>query len=320
MPHLILENETFLIIAGQFYLYVFEKVSLSDNGGGNGSPTSSATEEKNEREKEKQFFVQLFYKLLPSIYYLSIYQSNDPYYNQLFKRQFSKLNLNVISTLLSRYNPLVQTYDADEESSSDDDDDDDDDEEGVHVSLVSEFDYEETELVNGSAIRQSVRSVQTPDTPLLNGNNGNGSGTTNSEKERNTRNFHTVTIKQPLKEFFDSIASNLPPSMSTTSLDSLGGDNNICSICYSYPADTEFVPCKHQSCRHCITLHLLSNDFCFYCRNHIDSTHLISDNNNINNNNNNEDNNNDENNNNDDIGKIEETEEIEEDYDDDVSV
>ncbi|KAF2072769.1 hypothetical protein CYY_005915 [Polysphondylium violaceum] len=259
MPHLILENETFLIIAGQFYLYIFEKVSLSDD------PHTGTDEEKSEREKEKQFFVQLFYKLLPSIYYLSLYESKDPYYDQLFKRQFSRLNLQVIVNLLAKYNPTVNTYDKDKDSSSgsdDDDDDDDDGDSGIRVSLVSEFDFEESELVNGSAIRQSVRNVQTEN---------------DTEKERPTRHFHNVSIKQPLLEFFNSVASNLPPSMSTASLESLGGGVDLCSICYSYPIDTEFIPCKHQSCHHCITLHLLSNDFCFYCRKPIKSTILIKD-------------------------------------------
>ncbi|XP_065910062.1 E3 ubiquitin-protein ligase RNF123-like isoform X2 [Dysidea avara] len=58
-------------------------------------------------------------------------------------------------------------------------------------------------------------------------------------------------------------ASNSKDFTSATSQDS---GEDTCSICCAYPLSVQFVPCKHQSCRDCITRHLLNNNKCFFCQ------------------------------------------------------
>ncbi|XP_042904907.1 E3 ubiquitin-protein ligase RNF123 isoform X2 [Parasteatoda tepidariorum] len=47
-------------------------------------------------------------------------------------------------------------------------------------------------------------------------------------------------------------------------------DDLVCTICYASPKTTSFHPCEHQSCRSCISLHLLSHKECFFCKTVID--------------------------------------------------
>ncbi|KAJ7543067.1 hypothetical protein O6H91_09G024000 [Diphasiastrum complanatum] len=44
-----------------------------------------------------------------------------------------------------------------------------------------------------------------------------------------------------------------------------GGAIECCSICYACRVDSIFLPCKHGSCLHCISRHLLNNQRCFFC-------------------------------------------------------
>eukprot|EP00245_Coleochaete_scutata_P018512 TRINITY_DN967_c1_g2_i1.p1 TRINITY_DN967_c1_g2~~TRINITY_DN967_c1_g2_i1.p1 ORF type:complete len:984 (+),score=172.68 TRINITY_DN967_c1_g2_i1:39-2954(+) len=41
--------------------------------------------------------------------------------------------------------------------------------------------------------------------------------------------------------------------------------HEVCSICCATEMDAVFVPCKHTSCRRCISRHLLNNPRCFFC-------------------------------------------------------
>ncbi|KAG8179811.1 hypothetical protein JTE90_025978 [Oedothorax gibbosus] len=43
-------------------------------------------------------------------------------------------------------------------------------------------------------------------------------------------------------------------------------DDVVCTICYANPKSSLFYPCQHQSCRNCISLHLLSHKECFFCK------------------------------------------------------
>ncbi|CAL1271520.1 unnamed protein product [Larinioides sclopetarius] len=43
-------------------------------------------------------------------------------------------------------------------------------------------------------------------------------------------------------------------------------DDLVCTICYANPKSACFYPCQHQSCRNCISLHLLSHKECFFCK------------------------------------------------------
>lgn len=47
-------------------------------------------------------------------------------------------------------------------------------------------------------------------------------------------------------------------------------DDLVCTICYAHPKSAIFHPCQHQSCRSCISLHLLSHRECFFCKAIID--------------------------------------------------
>ncbi|XP_076313486.1 E3 ubiquitin-protein ligase RNF123-like isoform X1 [Tachypleus tridentatus] len=40
----------------------------------------------------------------------------------------------------------------------------------------------------------------------------------------------------------------------------------LCTICYASPKSTVFQPCGHQSCRACISHHLLHHKECFFCK------------------------------------------------------
>lgn len=45
----------------------------------------------------------------------------------------------------------------------------------------------------------------------------------------------------------------------------------LCTICYANPKCAIFQPCNHQSCRSCISLHLLQQKDCFFCKVNIES-------------------------------------------------
>lgn len=43
-------------------------------------------------------------------------------------------------------------------------------------------------------------------------------------------------------------------------------EEHLCFICYAKKIDTEFEPCKHQSCHMCIERHMVNSNLCFYCK------------------------------------------------------
>ncbi|XP_054277939.1 E3 ubiquitin-protein ligase RNF123-like [Macrosteles quadrilineatus] len=43
-------------------------------------------------------------------------------------------------------------------------------------------------------------------------------------------------------------------------------DDMLCPICCAYPLTVTFVPCTHQSCKSCITHHLMNSKECFFCK------------------------------------------------------
>ena len=43
-------------------------------------------------------------------------------------------------------------------------------------------------------------------------------------------------------------------------------DDDLCPICYSRPVSAMFVPCRHKSCRACITQYLYNYKNCFFCK------------------------------------------------------
>jgi len=53
-------------------------------------------------------------------------------------------------------------------------------------------------------------------------------------------------------------------------------DEDLCSICYTDPCDTLFVPCSHKSCSRCIARHLIEHKNCFFCKTPITSTSPLS--------------------------------------------
>lgn len=53
-------------------------------------------------------------------------------------------------------------------------------------------------------------------------------------------------------------------------------EEKICTICYASPKTALFHPCMHQSCRSCISLHLLNHRECFFCKALIDQVETTS--------------------------------------------
>ncbi|KAK3240182.1 hypothetical protein CYMTET_49961, partial [Cymbomonas tetramitiformis] len=53
-------------------------------------------------------------------------------------------------------------------------------------------------------------------------------------------------------------------------------DDSLCSICYASTIDTEFLPCKHQSCKRCISRQLINSARCFFCNATVDSISPIA--------------------------------------------
>ncbi len=53
-------------------------------------------------------------------------------------------------------------------------------------------------------------------------------------------------------------------------------EEDLCSICYTDPCDTVFVPCSHKSCGRCIARHLIEHKNCFFCKTPITSTSPLS--------------------------------------------
>ncbi|XP_071454524.1 E3 ubiquitin-protein ligase RNF123-like [Hetaerina americana] len=48
-------------------------------------------------------------------------------------------------------------------------------------------------------------------------------------------------------------------------------EEELCTICYAFPATAIFYPCKHASCRCCIVHHLMNHKECFFCKAIIES-------------------------------------------------
>ncbi|XP_046387656.1 E3 ubiquitin-protein ligase RNF123-like isoform X2 [Ischnura elegans] len=48
-------------------------------------------------------------------------------------------------------------------------------------------------------------------------------------------------------------------------------EEELCTICYAFPATAIFYPCKHASCRCCIVHHLMNHKECFFCKATIES-------------------------------------------------
>lgn len=52
-------------------------------------------------------------------------------------------------------------------------------------------------------------------------------------------------------------------------------DENLCPICCSNVINVEFKPCKHRSCKACITHHLMNHKECFFCKTAISGYEII---------------------------------------------
>ncbi|XP_034235683.1 E3 ubiquitin-protein ligase RNF123-like isoform X2 [Thrips palmi] len=56
-------------------------------------------------------------------------------------------------------------------------------------------------------------------------------------------------------------------------------EDEMCTICFAFPISTVFEPCKHHSCRACITHHLMNCKDCFFCKSLI--TKVVDDEGNV---------------------------------------
>ena len=52
-------------------------------------------------------------------------------------------------------------------------------------------------------------------------------------------------------------------------------EEDLCTICYSNPKTAILLPCLHHSCRSCITIHLLRNQECFFCKIPLEKVQLL---------------------------------------------
>jgi len=52
-------------------------------------------------------------------------------------------------------------------------------------------------------------------------------------------------------------------------------EENLCPICCSNVINVEFKPCKHRSCKACITHHLMNHKECFFCKAAISGYEMI---------------------------------------------
>ncbi|KYR00430.1 hypothetical protein DLAC_03186 [Tieghemostelium lacteum] len=84
--------------------------------------------------------------------------------------------------------------------------------------------------------------------------------------------FKVLSTNQTLKQINNQDNQNIETQQ----------QDPLCTICYTYSADTVILPCNHESCHHCISLHLLSNNFCFFCRQVVESHHIVKNKNLIN--------------------------------------
>ncbi|KAG8233963.1 hypothetical protein J437_LFUL013455 [Ladona fulva] len=48
-------------------------------------------------------------------------------------------------------------------------------------------------------------------------------------------------------------------------------EEELCTICYAFPASATFYPCKHTSCSRCIVHHVMNHKECFFCKAYIES-------------------------------------------------
>lgn len=42
--------------------------------------------------------------------------------------------------------------------------------------------------------------------------------------------------------------------------------DELCPICCAVKISVRFIPCRHASCRSCISRHLMNNKECFFCK------------------------------------------------------
>ncbi|KAI1287430.1 putative E3 ubiquitin-protein ligase [Halotydeus destructor] len=97
------------------------------------------------------------------------------------------------------------------------------------------------------------------------------------EKRFKLSEFSEVTSDEAdqLEEVIAILLSHNQAMQSSASFEEISEDD-ICTICYADKKNATFVPCNHQSCRSCITMHLSRHQECFFCKVQLDHV-LISD-------------------------------------------
>eukprot|EP01134_Creolimax_fragrantissima_P002469 CFRG2469T1 len=96
----------------------------------------------------------------------------------------------------------------------------------------------------------------------------------NSDKE-DIHDMYDAVPSEKLSTFLADLASAHASKVNTNG-ENVGAedddeDANTCSICYTFPLNTTFLPCRHQSCQQCITRHLLNSRACFFCKDEIET-------------------------------------------------
>ncbi|XP_067139303.1 E3 ubiquitin-protein ligase RNF123-like [Centruroides vittatus] len=92
------------------------------------------------------------------------------------------------------------------------------------------------------------------------------------ERPFNLRNFNEVSEEEIRKvEQLIHLLQSRHHAISLAQADKIINEEELCTICYANRKSALFEPCGHESCRACISLHLLSHRECFFCKAIVDT-------------------------------------------------
>ncbi|XP_013421955.1 E3 ubiquitin-protein ligase RNF123 [Lingula anatina] len=99
---------------------------------------------------------------------------------------------------------------------------------------------------------------------LLGGTPGQATVSASDKRNFSLRKYQEVSSEE-IKEVEEMI-SHLKKCQISRERKSSFSEGEECTICYAHSANCVFQPCKHVSCRSCISQHLMSHKECFFCK------------------------------------------------------
>ncbi|XP_023932848.1 E3 ubiquitin-protein ligase RNF123-like [Lingula anatina] len=99
---------------------------------------------------------------------------------------------------------------------------------------------------------------------LLGGTPGQATVSASDKRNFSLRKYQEVSPEE-IKEVEEMI-SHLKKCQISRERKSSFSEGEECTICYAHSANCVFQPCKHVSCRSCISQHLMSHKECFFCK------------------------------------------------------